>query len=176
MRRLRFRSYCQRMAALDSLCRQLCNGQGMHAVVVLGACECSSGFGYFPAPLKELRRRLELHTRVVVIDEHYTSQRCSDCAFAEEPSHHRLDAGRCGDTQESGASGEDDGRERSDTRASGETERPIAEPPLSPEEQQAMAQWLRRVPDDPGGLLRRKFKLEYSRRHKGERAQGTDAW
>ena len=44
--------------------------------------------------------------RVVVIDEHYTSQRCSDCAFAEEPSHHRLDAGRCGDTHESGASGE----------------------------------------------------------------------
>ena len=106
VRRLRFRSYCQRMTALDSLCRRLCNGQGMHAVVVLGACECSSGFGYFPAPLKELRRRLELHTRVVVIDEHYTSQRCSDCAFAEEPSHHRLDAGRCGDTHESGASGE----------------------------------------------------------------------
>ena len=106
VRRLRFRSYCQRMAALDSLCRRLCNGQGMHAVVVLGACECSSGFGYFPAPLKELRRRLELHTRVVVIDEHYSSQRCSDCAFAEEPSHHRLDAGRCGDTHESGASGE----------------------------------------------------------------------
>ena len=45
VRRLRFHSYCQRMAALDSLCRRLCNGQGMHAVVVLGACECSSGFG-----------------------------------------------------------------------------------------------------------------------------------
>jgi Ca-activated chloride channel family protein len=47
--------------------------------------------------------------------------------------------------------------------------------PLTEEEQQAMAQWLRRIPDDPGGLLRRKFQLEYSRR-RPERPQGTDAW
>ncbi|MBS7458387.1 VWA domain-containing protein [Coralloluteibacterium stylophorae] len=32
------------------------------------------------------------------------------------------------------------------------------------EERQALEQWLRRVPDDPGGLLRRKFELEYRRR------------
>jgi Ca-activated chloride channel family protein len=42
--------------------------------------------------------------------------------------------------------------------------------PLSPaerekaEHQQALQQWLRRVPDDPGGLLRWKFALEYERR------------
>ena len=47
--------------------------------------------------------------------------------------------------------------------------------PLTAEEQQAMAQWLRRIPDDPGGLLRRKFQLEYSKR-RPERPQGTDAW
>lgn len=41
---------------------------------------------------------------------------------------------------------------------------------LSPEERareeqrQAVEHWLRRVPDDPGGLLRRKFELEYRRR------------
>jgi Ca-activated chloride channel homolog len=49
------------------------------------------------------------------------------------------------------------------------------EPPLTAEEQQAMAQWLRRIPDDPGGLLRRKFQLEYAKR-RPERPQGTDAW
>ncbi len=32
---------------------------------------------------------------------------------------------------------------------------------LSPEQQQAMEQWLRKVPDDPGGLLRRKFDYQY---------------
>jgi len=28
------------------------------------------------------------------------------------------------------------------------------------ENQQALEQWLRRIPDDPGGLLRRKFEME----------------
>jgi len=32
------------------------------------------------------------------------------------------------------------------------------------EKEQAMQQWLERIPDDPGGLLRRKFQLEYQRR------------
>ena len=35
---------------------------------------------------------------------------------------------------------------------------------LSAEELQALEQWLRRIPDDPGGLLRRKLLLEHRRR------------
>ncbi len=35
---------------------------------------------------------------------------------------------------------------------------------LSTEEQLAAEQWLRRIPDDPGGLLRRKFRYQYRRR------------
>ncbi|MCI1710597.1 MAG: VWA domain-containing protein [Chiayiivirga sp.] len=38
--------------------------------------------------------------------------------------------------------------------------------PREMEKQQAVEQWLRRVPDDPGGLLRRKFALEYQRRRR----------
>lgn len=34
----------------------------------------------------------------------------------------------------------------------------------SREKKQALEHWLQRVPDDPGGLLRRKFQLEYQRR------------
>jgi len=34
----------------------------------------------------------------------------------------------------------------------------------SEEDNQAMEQWLRRIPDDPGGLLRRKFMNEHQRR------------
>lgn len=34
----------------------------------------------------------------------------------------------------------------------------------SEEDAQAMEQWLRRIPDDPGGLLRRKFRSEHQRR------------
>jgi Ca-activated chloride channel family protein len=35
---------------------------------------------------------------------------------------------------------------------------------LSEEEQQALQQWLRKVPDDPSGLLRRKFQYEFQKR------------
>ncbi|MCK5649552.1 MAG: hypothetical protein KAI22_11805, partial [Gammaproteobacteria bacterium] len=35
---------------------------------------------------------------------------------------------------------------------------------LSPEERQSVENWLRRVPDDPGGLLRRKFLYQYQQR------------
>ena len=41
------------------------------------------------------------------------------------------------------------------------------------EQQQAVQQWLQRVPDDPGGLLRRKFLLEHQRRQSGQQ-QGDD--
>lgn len=37
---------------------------------------------------------------------------------------------------------------------------------LSAEEKQALEQWLRKVPDDPSGLLRRKFEYEFRKRRK----------
>jgi Ca-activated chloride channel homolog len=40
--------------------------------------------------------------------------------------------------------------------------------PLDSEEQMAAEQWLRRIPDDPGGLLRRKFLYQY--RQRGQQA------
>ena len=42
------------------------------------------------------------------------------------------------------------------------------------EEQQAMEQWLRRIPNDPGGLLRRKFRYQYKRLGKDQ--DGNDLW
>ncbi len=42
------------------------------------------------------------------------------------------------------------------------------------EQQQARAMWLRRVPDDPGGLLRRKFQYQY--RQRGREQQGVAPW
>ncbi len=37
---------------------------------------------------------------------------------------------------------------------------------LSKEEKMAAEQWLRRIPDDPGGLLRRKFEAQYNQRRR----------
>ncbi len=42
------------------------------------------------------------------------------------------------------------------------------------ERQQALEQWLRRVPDDPGGLLRRKFRYQYQRQ--GVDQDGNSLW
>ncbi len=43
------------------------------------------------------------------------------------------------------------------------------------ESQQAMQQWLRRIPDDPGGLLKRKFKYQYQRQYQNSREE-SQAW
>lgn len=66
------------------------------------------------------------------------------------------------------------GQEPSDEEQQQEEQppRPIA-PKLqdsqeSAEDQQALQQWLERVPDEPGGLLRRKFKMESKLRNRNE--------
>jgi Ca-activated chloride channel family protein len=48
----------------------------------------------------------------------------------------------------------------------------IAQP--SDEEQQANEQWLKRIPDDPAGLLKRKFKYQYGQRK--HQANGDTEW
>ena len=45
---------------------------------------------------------------------------------------------------------------------------------LAREEEQALEQWLRRVPDDPGGLLRNKFKLQFEERIRKGEESGQD--
>ena len=44
------------------------------------------------------------------------------------------------------------------------------------EEQQAMEQWLRRIPDDPGGLLRRKFLYQYRQRAAATGPSDSQSW
>lgn len=46
---------------------------------------------------------------------------------------------------------------------------PIEQNNLTDEQKQALEQWLRRVPDDPGGLLRNKFKYQYEQNRLKER-------
>ncbi|MCB1560596.1 MAG: VWA domain-containing protein [Xanthomonadales bacterium] len=55
---------------------------------------------------------------------------------------------------------EDGEDSKQETRAMTEAERE------QNEQDQAVEQWLRRVPDDPGGLLRRKFQIEHQRRQR----------
>jgi Ca-activated chloride channel family protein len=54
------------------------------------------------------------------------------------------------------------------------SEAELAELRQQQEQQQAMEQWLRRIPDDPGGLLRRKFRYQYQRY--GRDQEGREIW
>ena len=54
----------------------------------------------------------------------------------------------------------------------GDTSLSEQEAQLSDEEQQAMEQWLRKIPDDPSGLMRKKFEHQY-RQRRLEYKQGT---
>jgi Ca-activated chloride channel homolog len=47
--------------------------------------------------------------------------------------------------------------------------------PLDEEEKQALQQWLRRVPEDPGGLLRRKFQMQYEERLREGKVSSNDS-
>ena len=54
------------------------------------------------------------------------------------------------------------------------TEAELAELRRAQEQEQAMEQWLRRIPNDPGGLLRRKFRYQYQRM--GQDQDGNNLW
>jgi len=81
----------------------------------------------------------------------------------------RRNAGASGSQQNQAA--DDAAQARSDAAAA--LDRPQAGPARGPsdappsERQLAEEQWLRRIPDDPGGLLRRKFMIEHLIRQQG---------
>ncbi|MDZ7670803.1 MAG: BatD family protein, partial [Gammaproteobacteria bacterium] len=71
--------------------------------------------------------------------------------------------------QPDGADGDPDEAQRSEP---GETSQDASEEQLAAsrdEQRDALEQWLRRVPDDPGGLLRRKFQYETNQRLRARR-------
>ncbi len=62
--------------------------------------------------------------------------------------------------QEAKESGDKEQEEQQQAQASTQEEKELDE------EQQATEQWLRRIPDDPSGLLRRKFKYQYQQQNR----------
>jgi len=89
---------------------------------------------------------------------------------AEQPNHpNRSESSQQQDQQQE--------QDQQTPAAPGETASTQA---LSEEQRQAMEQWLRRVPDDPGGLLRRKFQYQsrmrnYQGQHGGN-SGGEQQW
>ena len=57
-----------------------------------------------------------------------------------------------------------------------EREFPRGAAEMNDEEEQAMEQWLRRVPDDPAGLLREKFRYESRQRQQLNRKPDNEIY
>ena len=97
----------------------------------------------------------------------------------EEQSGDESEQGEQGDEQSSdeqqeGQQGEDESDQQKEGEETGKPSAAEMEQNWSEEDAQAMEQWLRRIPDDPGGLLRRKFRNQHERR--GSPADETETW
>lgn len=57
------------------------------------------------------------------------------------------------------------------TADAAQPQRPGEESSTQKEAEQATAQWLRRIPDDPGGLWRRKFLYQYKREYRSQQSE-----
>jgi len=83
-----------------------------------------------------------------------------------------------GDPSEEGEQGDEQEGEQEIEQGEGEQGEQQPQPNYaeswSEEDAQAMEQWLRRIPDDPGGLLRRKFINEHQRR--GAPQNESETW
>jgi Ca-activated chloride channel homolog len=71
--------------------------------------------------------------------------------------------------QEMNQQAEQESKEESEEEKQQETQQAMNE---IDEEQQASEQWLRRIPDDPSGLLRRKFKYQYQKQKRQPSTNG----
>ncbi|MFT7132584.1 MAG: Ca-activated chloride channel family protein [Cyclobacteriaceae bacterium] len=71
-----------------------------------------------------------------------------------------------GEQGQEGEENDAEAQEQSEQAKDGEEQAETDGEPMDAEEQQALENWLRKVPDDPGGLLRRKFEMQYSERLK----------
>jgi len=70
--------------------------------------------------------------------------------------------------------GQEQAQHRSEKEKPEEVQSKTTDNSLSKEQQQANEQWLRRIPDDPGGLLRRKFK--YQSQQQPQPKNGEPQW
>jgi len=78
------------------------------------------------------------------------------------------------DDQQDGEQNEEESDEEQEGEQEGQPKPSEMEENWSEEDAQAMEQWLRRIPDDPGGLLRRKFRNQHQRR--GAPADESETW
>ncbi len=106
-------------------------------------------------------------------------QQDSEGESSDEQSGEESEEGEQGEDQSSedqqdGEQGDEESDEQQEGEQNGEPSQSEMAQNWSEEDAQAMEQWLRRIPDDPGGLLRRKFRNQHQRR--GAPADESETW
>ena len=96
-------------------------------------------------------------------EQQQQDQENSEGESSEEQSGDEYEQGEQGDeesseNQQNGEPGDEESDEQKEGEENGEPSESEMEQNWSEEDAQAMEQWLRLIPDDPGGLLRRKFR------------------
>ena len=109
-------------------------------------------------------------------DEQSDSSNDSQNSSADEQQEQNKEENQSGDENKSQ---EEQGQEDKSSEQGTEPQQEQDDESTRDEKKQALAQWLRRVPDDPGGLIRRKFQHETKqrlRRGEYENRQGDKVW
>jgi Ca-activated chloride channel family protein len=112
-------------------------------------------------------------------EQQQQDQEDSEGESSEEQSGDESEQGEQGDeesseNQQDGEQGDEESDEQKEGEENDEPSESEMEQNWSEEDTQAMEQWLRRIPDDPGGLLRRKFRNQHQRR--GAPADESEKW
>jgi len=111
-------------------------------------------------------------------EQQQQEQEDSEGESSEEQSGEESEESEQGEEQSSenqeGEQGDEESEEQQESEQEGEPSKSEMEQNWSEEDAQAMEQWLRRIPDDPGGLLRRKFRNQHQRR--GAPADESKTW
>jgi Ca-activated chloride channel family protein len=109
-------------------------------------------------------------------EQQQQDQENSEGESSEDQSAEQSDQGEQegSEEQQDGEQGDEESDEQTEGEDNGEPPESQIAQNWSEEDAQAMEQWLRRIPDDPGGLLRRKFRNQHQRR--GAPADETETW
>jgi Ca-activated chloride channel family protein len=89
---------------------------------------------------------------------------------AGDQSHGQRNDAMKKDAQGNEQARQDDGDKQS-ANNDAQLQAPSEGTPPQSESEQATAQWLRRIPDDPGGLWRRKFQYQYKREYQSQQGE-----
>lgn len=107
-------------------------------------------------------------------DQENSEGESSEDQSSEESEEGEQDEDQSSEEQQDGEQSEEESDEQQEGEETGEPSESEMAQNWSEEDAQAMEQWLRRIPDDPGGLLRRKFRNQHQRR--GAPADESETW